>query len=36
MSDTDGSKADSDVDDETYGSKKRKTKQKVDYIFILQ
>ena len=34
MSDTDGSK--SDFDDETYGSKKRKTKQKVDYIFILQ
>ena len=36
MSDTDGGKSESDFDDETYGSKKRKTKQKVNYIFILQ
>ena len=32
MSDTDGGKSGSDYDDETYGSKKRKTKQKVNYI----
>jgi hypothetical protein len=35
MSDTDGSKADSDFDDQTYGSKKRKTKQKVNYTVNL-
>ena len=36
MSDTDGGKSGSDFDDETYGSKKRKTKQKVNYIFNFQ
>ena len=38
MSDTDGSKSHSEIDDETYGSKssKRKRKQKVNYTFILQ
>ena len=35
MSDTDGSKADSDFDDQTYGAKKRKTKQKVNYTVNL-
>ena len=35
MSDTDGSKADSDFDDQTYGSKKRKTKQKVNHTVNL-
>ena len=34
MSDNDGGKSGSDFDDETYGSKKRKTKQKVNYIFF--
>ena len=36
MSDNDGGKSGSDFDDETYGSKKRKTKQKVNYIFNFQ